>query len=421
MKGKGLIIAFVLTLVIGLIIYFVYVNRNNNKFNWSESYKASDIEPYGGYIFSNLLDDYFPKHEFNINKKSYLKTGLPDIKKGPSNFIFLGQVMYLNDRNSDSLIHWIEQGNTALIIATELPEKIDSIFKYNTVYPLEWNQRFDVNDSNITANFYSSGLKRAESYNFHYQYADKKAEHYWKHLNGNQFETGSNLEALGFLETGFVNFCSLKLGKGRIFYHTNPLFFSNYHLIHEDRAEYVAKVLSYLPEGDIILDQYALSWQKNQFQNNRSGPEKSPLSFILNNEALRWAWYTFILLLLIYILIGIKRQQKAIKVIEPLNNSSLEFVNTIGRLQFLQKNHPSLIRHQMRYLLLYIREKYRIYATELNEETTIQLSIKSGVNKDDIQAIKNKYDLLKNYVELEDNQAIEFYKLISKFLNTSKK
>ena len=192
-------------------------------------------------------------------------------------------------------------------------------------------------------------------------------------------------------------------------------------MIHEDRAEYVAKVLSYLPEGDIILDQYALSWQKNQYQNNGNGSEKSPLSFILNNEALRWAWYTFILLLLSYILIGIKRQQKAIKVIEPLNNSSLEFVNTIGRLQFLQKNHPSLIRHQMRYLLLYIREKYRIYATELNEETIIQLSIKSGVNKDDIQAIKNKYDLLRNYVELEDNQAIEFYKLISKFLNTSKK
>jgi len=421
MKGKGLIIAFAITLLIGLIIYFVYINRNNNKFDWSESYKASNIEPYGGFIFSNLLDDYFPKYEFNINKKSYLKTGLPDIKKGPSNFIFLGQVMYLNNRNSDSLIHWIEKGNTALIIATDLPEKIDSIFKYSVLYPLEWNQRFDVSDSNITANFYSSSLKRTDSYNFHYQYVDKKVEHYWKHLNGNQFETGSNIEPLGFLDTGFVNFCSLKLGKGHIFYHTNPLFFSNYHLIQKDRAEYAAKVLSYLPEGDILLDQYALSWQKNQFQNNGSGPDKSPLSFILNNEALRWGWYTFIVLMLCYIIIGIKRQQKAIKVIEPLNNSSLEFVNTIGRLHFLQKNHPSLIQHQMRYLMLYIREKYRIYATELNEEVIIQLSIKSGVNTNDIQAIKNKYDLLRNYVELEDKEAIEFYKLISKFLNTSKK
>ena len=51
----------------------------------------------------------------------------------------------------------------------------------------------------------------------------------------------------------------------------------------------------------------------------------------------------------------------------------------------------------------------------------MQLSIKSGVSKEDIQAIKDKYDLLKNYVELEDKEAIEFYKLISKFLNTSKK
>jgi len=421
MKSKGLIIAFAITLLIGLIIYFVYVNRNNNKFDWSESYKASDIEPYGGFIFSNLLDDYFPKHEFNINKKSYLKSGLPNIKKGPSNFIFLGQVMYLNSRNSDSLIHWIEKGNTALIIATELPNKIDSIFKYKAVYPIEWNQGFNINDSNITANFYNPGLKRIENYNFHYQYIDKKDEFHWRHLNGNQFEKGSNLEALGYIQNGFVNFCSLNLGKGKLLYHTNPLFFSNYHLIQEERAEYVAKVLSYLPEGDIILDQYALSWQNNPLNNRGSGSEKSPLSFILNNEALRWGWYTFILLILSYILIGIKRQQKAIKVIEPLNNSSLEFVNTIGRLQFLQKNHPSLIRHQMRYLMLYIREKYRIYATELNEETIMQLSLKSGVNKEDIQAIQDKFVLLRNYVELEDKQAIEFYKLISKFLNTSKK
>lgn len=420
MKSKGLIIAFAIILVIGLVFYFIYTTRNANKFNWTESYKFSNTEPYGGFIFTNLVDDYFPKYEFNINKKPYTKVGLPYNKKGASNFIFLGQVMYLNNKNADSLIHWIEKGNTALIIAAELPDKIDSLFKFNSANSNEWKYRFNVNDSIITTNFYQSNLKTNKNYTFHYQYVVKKKEYYWRHLNGNQFENGSNLEALGYIDSGFVNFCSLKLGKGKILYHTNPLFFTNYHLIQRDRAEYVAKVLSYLSEGDIILDQYALSWQYNS-QHNSYGSGKNPLSFILNNEALRWGWYTFLVLIVSYILIGIKRQQKAIKVIEPLNNSSLEFVNTIGRLHFLQKNHVSLINHQMRYLMLYIREKYRINATELSEEVITQLSFKSGINKNDIQAIQDKYLILRNYVLLEDAEAIEFYKLISKFLNTSKK
>jgi hypothetical protein len=421
MKGKGLIIAFAITLFVGLIIYFVYVNRNNNKYDWTESYKASNIEPYGGFIFSKLLEDYFPKHEFNINKKSYIKAGIFDNNKKISNFIFLGQVMYLNKKNAASLINWVEKGNTALLIASELPSEIDSLFKLNSVNKEDWSKNYSINDSIIAANFYQAELNRKENYTFHYQFAEKKMDYYWKHINGIQFENESKLKALAYLDSGFVNFCSVKIGSGKIFYHTNPLFFSNYHLIQKDRAEYVSKVLSFLPEADILLDQYALSWQFNQQQGNGSGSGKSPLSFILNNEALRWGWYTFLTLVFCYILIGIRRHQKAIKVIEPLNNTSLEFVNTIGRLQFLQKNHPSLIRHQMRYLMLFIREKYKIFATDLNEEIINQIAIKSGVNKEDIQAIQNKYELLKNCVELDDNEAIEFYKLINKFLNISSK
>jgi hypothetical protein len=420
MKGKGLIISFAIVLILALIGYFIYLNNSGNKFNWRESYKANNKEPYGAYIFAQLLSSYFPNNHFKINKKSYIKVGLPYSKKGFSNFIFLGQQMYLNDKNADSLINWIKQGNTALIISSKIPYKIDSLFKLKSNFPDEWMNDYEIKDSVINSNFYNKDLKTSNGYGFHYQYAEQKQEYYWNHFNGDQF--GKEIEPLGYINNGFVNYCKIDIGKGKILLHKNPLFFTNYHLIQKERAEYVSKVLSYLKEGDIILDQYALNWNFNQNnQHQGKGTGNSPLSFILNNEALRWAWYTFVILIILYLIFGIKRQQKAIRVIEPLNNSSLEFVNTIGRLHFLQKNHPSLIKHQMRFLMMYIKEKYRINATELNAETIELLSKKSGVNKNDLQEIQDKYIILRNYVELEDNQAIEFYKLINKFFNHIKK
>jgi hypothetical protein len=98
----------------------------------------------------------------------------------------------------------------------------------------------------------------------------------------------------------------------------------------------------------------------------------------------------------------------------------LEFVHAIGRLYFHQRNHPTLLRHQMRYFYTFIRERYRIQTQELTTENMLIISMRSGVPIEILQQIQDESIRLLPFVELQDQEIIAFYKILSQFYTRAK-
>ncbi|MEZ5054232.1 MAG: hypothetical protein R2807_05620 [Chitinophagales bacterium] len=139
----------------------------------------------------------------------------------------------------------------------------------------------------------------------------------------------------------------------------STISFTNYFMRNKNGLEYVEKVLSYLPNSATIWDNksHILDY-KDTYKppKGKSSFGESPLYFILQNKALRWAWYLLIIGILIYAIFHAKRRQRIIPIIEPKQNNSLKYVETIGQL-YLHENEHIEIATEMRNLFLnFIRQ-----------------------------------------------------------------
>ena len=418
-NGRSLSNVFVIVLALALVGLFWWVSYSNkDKFRWIETYESTDEQPYGSSVMHELMEQQFPGKKFSEIKLPFNKDSLP--QEQDAIYMYVGMELYLDSLEQEQLLHWIEKGNTAFISAKAFPANL-----LTKLYDLSCPEYPHGNtiyyyDTNATANFYHPKLKSPKGTVYHFQDKDEKMQYDFGGFDSLQFCANSPFEPLGYFEPHYVNYIRVKYGKGQFLLHCVPLCFSNYHLINPARAEYAAKALSYVPPGNIYWDEFHREPHNEDGQKQLRQPSETPLSFILGNESLRWSFYILLSLGALYLLFYTRRRQRIIPIIETPRNASLEFVQSIGRLYFHQRSHPTLLRHQMRYFHSFIRERYRISANPLNKEQMQLIALRSGVDFELIEKILTEYDRLKSFVVLEDKEVIEFYKLLSQFYSLAK-
>jgi hypothetical protein len=224
------------------------------------------------------------------------------------------------------------------------------------------------------------------------------------------------------MNNDLVNFAQRPYGEGNFYLHTMPLAFTNYHLLEEDKLEYVDKVFSHLQEGPIYWDEYSgVSERVGEAINNRdynSGNRmlraESPLQFILSKPALSWAWYLLLTAVLLYVVFLSRRRQRVIPVLQKNTNTSLEFLSTIGHLYFLQNNHKQLALQKMQLFRSFIREKYHLHGLEFDEEFKKRLQQKSDVDRPIIDEIFLIHSNIKKR-PITENTLIDFHKALEQF------
>lgn len=193
-----------------------------------------------------------------------------------------------------------------------------------------------------------------------------------------------NNEILGGVsarETQDANFVKFKLGKGNIYYHTEPLFLTNYYLLKPKSENYLQNVFSYFPEQETI-------WFKEKKQSFSGGE----LSFILENPPLRYAWYLLLGGLLLFVIFNAKRKQRIVPIVEPLKNKSVEFVQSIGNLYLQEGDFHDMMAKKAQYFLHRVRLDYLIDTNELDEDFAKKLHLKTGKSLD---KINEAIDLIK--------------------------
>lgn len=421
---------------IGLVVLLLFIafGANRSKFDWKEDYKKESVNPYGLYIADELLSKQFSDWKFHEITDSLTGTLTNHLRQEPANYVFVGGGMYLSDNDVNELLDFVETGNTALISSRSLPYQLATNFNlnwceevdnYDYDYSYEWTDYDYFHDTIATLNFTHPKLESTSDYNYEFLFKKENRYRDWSYMDAN-FICEDEIAILGLANDSLINFVRLPYGDGYFYLHSTPIAFTNINLLKKQQLEYFNKVFQHLPEGDIYLD-YAshvpvdVARRNNDYlnqQQNKNLSTEHPMKYILSQPALRWAWYILLVLALLYLVFRAKRQQRVIPILAQNENSSLEFIQTIGRLNFLKNNHKHIVVQQMKLWQSHVRERYHILPK--SEEFVQKLSTKAKFPKERLEKILLIYRNIEASSYASEKVLIEFHRLLEDFYKHAK-
>lgn len=379
-----------LYLIVAGLLLAVYIIAELNRpktTDWVETFSNKEKTPFGTYILFNRLKDLFPNaHIVPYHQPIYNVIAEDSIKE--TSYIIVCQNIELSKSDYKQLIKYIERGNDVFVAAEYFGKLLDKNLNVKT--------DFKYNRENTPVNFVSPHLNPKEKFNI-----DKWAGNYYF----SKFDT-LNSVVLGENIDHKANFIKYNFGKGTLYLAANPKLFTNYSLLKPRGAEYAATALSYLKSTRQI------AWDEYYTQNNAE--DESPMRVFLRNPTLQWAYYIGIFSLLTFVLFEIKRRQRIIPVIEPLSNSTLEFVNVVGQVYYEKRNNANIAHKKILYLLEHLRDEYQLKTNKLDNEFIEKLTAKLGIESALAYELVDYIKYIANQQRVTDHELIELNKLIEK-------
>ena len=420
----GLALVVLLSVLVGV---FYYIFSDKNKYQWNENYLYDNDQPYGADILYNLLDEYNGNETIELIDKETITKFFNDRKLLGENseqtkkatYIIIGYDLDFAARDYESLLAFMKKGNTVMLISNVTSTHLFQKLNYECAYSSYGSNYLNAtNLFSVKSNFENENLKNRKGYNFFYEYLSKRYEKDYYYF-GSSFCRALNYETLGTIRPNKTNYIRIPHGKGQLLLHSNPIFFSNRHLIRKQGAEYAGKVFSYIPDGEIYWDKHnkPVKIKKPAMEGNE---DDTPFSYILKQRSFKWALYLIYFAVILFLIFNLFRKQKEIPVKFQNKNTSLEFIKNVGTLYFENKDNKKLAYKIMQHFMNEIRLKYFIKDKE-SEIIIEKLASKTKVDSKMIAGIFNAYSYLEKQEELSDNGLIKFYLKIEKFHNAVKK
>ncbi|MFS4482808.1 DUF4350 domain-containing protein [Hyunsoonleella sp. 2307UL5-6] len=392
------IILIIITLIVVAALTFGI--KRTKTIDWEESFNERSNKPYGLSVLYTELPNLFESYKLRTvyhQPSSYLYAnseygeGDHDAK---GNYIIIGKSDYLSNYSVNKLLDFVDKGNTLFISDYYYPQKIHDTLNIDVDF--EYNPK---KDSISELSFQNKNLNATK--------IDKtEGDYYFSSFDS------INYTVLGYAKTDKkrVNFIKIPFGNGSILLHTEPKAFTNYHILKNDRYRYIEHVLSYLPDDDVYFDSYT----KRQTPYG-DAEQESNLRWFMEQLSFRWAWYTALIFLLLFMIFNAKRRQRVIKIIKPVQNTSLAFIKTISNLYIETQDYKNLTHKKITYFLEKIRTDFNIDTAILDDDFIKKLASKSGRKKDDVAQLINYIKWLQSKDELTEQSLIKLNKFIEAF------
>lgn len=318
-------------------IYVVVQLLSPRKHNWSISLSHADKDPYGTYVLNELLPDLFDSVE-TTNKTLY---ELFENKVENTAFLSLSTSLKMEKEDTESLLRFVANGNTVFLSAQYFYGKLADTLNLDTNdYMFDSNEIIGQHDS-VALHFSNSSFDTLVSY---------KYRRYNVH---NFFSSYDSIRTTVIARSALGKPITLRMtiGKGSLIVNSTPLVFTNINILNGDNHNFASHSLSYLNKEKLV-------W--TEFYHLGRMEAGTPLRFILTQEPLTWAYYIAIISFLLLILFESKRKQRVIPIIPPVENSTLEFVSTIGNLYYQQGDHKNIAEKKIMYFFDHLRTHYHL-------------------------------------------------------------
>jgi len=418
-KTAKILIIVGVSLALATLLYFVVPNekkiaKEKNEIEFSKELKDQKRNSKGTFILYELLKEY--------KNTVSLKTISDPIDKSlrsynsdyPSVYFLVDSKLEFSRKSADSLYKFIEKGNIAFVSA----ESLNSSFYGHFCAQNPFN---NYRDTVFNLNFYHEDLKLNTHYPLKIVKKEKVTRHSWRYIK--EYESYYDDE-LVIISTDKENehpiFIKFPIGDGWLFLHSVPEAFYNESMFTEGGLAYAESVFSNLPKGHYLWHEHSKKWNPlDDFDENNTNNvninKESPLQYILENRSLRWAYILLLASLFLYIAFKIKRKQRVIPPVEPNNNNSLEFVNTVSKLYLQQEKHYKFIKHYEQSFIRFIKDKYYISSPKIDDDYIEHIALKSQIDENKIKEIFNGLDKAKKTHNYTADDLIKLHKKIEYF------
>lgn len=355
--------------------------------DWRKYYDINKKSPFGLYVFDNEVDNLLSNQVTRTTTSPYNYYKAEE--KEPHNILIVQSS--IDDESWKKILKNVENGSDAMIISTYISYSISdslgfyqSIISYGKSTTLKLTDKKFGNDSIVVD-------KLPNRIGFYSIYDSNE-------ILGKE---------IGDKE--YANFIKIQHGKGALYLHSEPLVLTNYYLLENDNNRYIESVFSYLPDRETV-------WFTNA--NKQEVVSNSPMRFILSHPPLRYAWWVFLCGLVLFTVFNAKRKQRIVPIVNPLENTTVEFVKSIGNLYLQEGNPHDMMAKKAQYFLHHVRTEFFIDTHLLDEKFMRDLHLKTGKSK---SKIKEATMLIKKgqspnaSVTVED--LIKMNKLLDEILN----
>lgn len=387
MKGFKSYILAISTL---LMIYLIAQYYKPKPTDWSPTYLAEDKIPFGTYILNRHIQHIFPEAKLKTSSSAIYST-LKEAHSEKFVYLIFADKVKISKLDYQEMVKSMKAGNHIFIAASKIEGGLLSALELRVTSDLKL-----LSETN-SINFVNPSLKRSQDY-----VVEKNISDYYF----SQLDTSRAL-VLGEQQQHRANFVKYSYGKGALYILPNPKLFTNYSLLKDEGVDYASKALSYLPSvKHLIMDEYFT---------RPSTENQSILRVLFHYNELRWAYYISIFSLLAFVVFEVKRRQRIIPVIERLKNTTVEFVEVVGRVYYQQRNNSDIAEKKVTYLLEYIRAKYRLKTMDLGLEFKNALINISGAEADLVGELLKEISYLNTDRKVSDQQLIRLNKLMEEF------
>ncbi|MBW7868746.1 MAG: hypothetical protein H3C31_10515 [Brumimicrobium sp.] len=384
--NKALKIYLIVAVVIVALLTLMQLNKKPI-LDWRKNYNLKSKAPFGLYVFNQEADNLF-NHKLKRSKESPYDFYSKDSLKSAHNILIINKGYDIESRNK--ILKQVYKGSNALLIGDwVLSDYFDTLRIHIQNF---YNDSSTLLSFTDTARNAKINIDKLPNYRGFYMLKDRNHEYLGK------------VEVKG-ADSYFSNFVKVSYGKGAFYIHADPMILTNYYLLQVGNEKYVEQVFSYLPH-----DKHTI-W----FIDNQVMVDESPMRFILQHPALRYAWYCMLIGMLAFIIFRGKRMQRIIPIVKPLPNTSVEFVKNIGNLYLNEGNVKDMMNKKAAYFLHKVRTDLLLDTSKLNREFEEKLQLKTNATIEDveeaIQCIRIAQD---NHTIVYEKDLIAMNKLLDK-------
>ncbi len=355
MKGnrKYKIILFITALLFAAVELF-----KPQPTNWTETLFSKDKIPYGTYVTEQVLPDLFPDSEVSINNETLYQ--ILKLDSSSQNLLVIAKYFNPGMEDIEKLLATVKEGSNVLIFAESLAYSFEDTIGISVEYFFNQENIVNTGDTSIVNLF------------------DKSYEVPGSFIKSNIVDSDSLVQKYGTIE-GYSEpiLVGKKFGDGTIYISTIPLLMSNYFLLAGENYKWLEDLFSEVPDQKITWTEY---YQVGRLES------QTPLRFILSEPALKWAWFILLISLVLFMIFKAKREQRAIPIVVPPGNSSVEFAETVGQLYLNQGDHKNILEKKVLYLKDHIYQNFYMHIHFLPEEIE-PLAHKTGKSENEVKQL----------------------------------
>lgn len=384
-------------LLLGLLVYVEATKPQ--PVNWYPSYNKLDKIPLGTFVIHDLLQQHFTKNFIEVNNPPYNHLQSNDVD---GTYLFVNNQLTFDEVELESLLSWTAKGNTLFLSANNYSRNLLDTLGLEVVYFFNYNRL----ETQPVLNLVNKNLKSPTPHhikrNFDISYFERIDT-----LNTIVLGVSQSYQGSPEMDTPKANFIKMPFQDGNIYLYNQPEIFTNFFLLNDENFSFTPKVLSYLNSNTTLY------WDNYHKTGKRTNA--SPLQLIFNTKSLKWAYYTLLLGVFIFVIFNGKRTQRSIPALKPLTNKTFEYTQTISGIYLENNDNKGITIKIIKQFLEFVRIKLRLETHAIDLRFQKDFARRTDQTEAEVKTFFETIKQIQSQQTVTDTELKELHKKISEF------